>query len=102
MKSLNIMKQAREMMAKLEKTKEEIAKRTETATVGGGMVTVTVRGDNRVVSVKIDPEVVDPDDVEMLEDLILSATNEALKKVQEMVAREMKSLTGGINLPGLM
>jgi nucleoid-associated protein EbfC len=102
MKGMNFMKQAKDIMAKLENMKEELARRTEEVSVGGGMVKVTARGDNRIVAVKIAKEVVDPEDVEMLEDLILSATNEALKKVQEMMSAEMSKLTGGMNIPGLM
>ncbi|MBN1355741.1 YbaB/EbfC family nucleoid-associated protein [bacterium] len=101
MKGMNIMKQAKQMMATLEKVREEMERRTMEASVGGGMVTVTARGDNQVVSVKIDPEVVDPQDVEMLQDLIQAATNEALKKVQVMMKEEMAKITGGLGIPGL-
>ena len=90
------------MMSKLNAAKEELARHTEEVSVGGGMVKVTARGDNRLVSIKISKEAVDPNDVEMLEDLIISATNEALKKVQEAVSAEMSKLTGGFKLPGLM
>jgi nucleoid-associated protein EbfC len=101
MKGMNFVKQAQEMMAKLNSAKEELARRTEEVTVGGGMVKVVARGDHRIVSIKISKDAVDPDDVEMLEDLVVSAVNEGLKKVQEMIAAEMSKLTGGMNIPGL-
>jgi len=97
-----MMKQAKEMMARMERTREEVAQRTVEATVGGGMVTAVARGDNTVVSVKIEPDAVDPDDVEMLQDMVVAAVNEALKKAQEMMGAEMGKLTGGMNIPGLM
>ena len=102
MKGMNINKLAKEMMAKLESTKEDLAKRTCEASAGGGMVTVVARGDNRIVSIRIDPEVAKAGDLEMLQDLIMAATNQALKNVQEMVAGEMGKLTGGFKIPGLM
>ena len=98
---MNIMKQAKQMMSRMEKVRQEMDQRTVEVTVGGGMVKVTARGDNRIVSIKIDPEVVDPDDVDMLQDLILSASNEALKKVQTIVQDEMKKFTGGLSIPGM-
>jgi nucleoid-associated protein EbfC len=101
MKGMNFMKQAKQMMATMEKVREEMERRTMEASVGGGMVTVTARGDNQIVSVRIDPEVVDPDDIEMLQDLIQSATNEALKKVQAMMKEEMSKITGGLGIPGM-
>ncbi|MCD4654758.1 YbaB/EbfC family nucleoid-associated protein [bacterium] len=97
-----MMKQAKQMMAQMEKTREEISRRTVEATVGGGMVTAVVRGDNTVVGITINKDVVDPDDVEMLQDMIIAAVNEALKKAQEMMGSEMGKLTGGLNIPGLM
>jgi len=101
MKGMDFMKQAKQMMSTVEKIRAEMEKRTQEATVGGGMVTVVARGDDTLVSIKIDPEVVDPDDVEMLQDLILAATNEALKKVQEMKREEMSKITGGLQIPGM-
>jgi DNA-binding YbaB/EbfC family protein len=98
----NLMKQAQQLQAKMLKVQEEMATRTAEATAGGGMVTVVANGKHELVSVKIEKEVVNPDDVEMLQDLILAAVNEALKKSQEMLAEEMKKLTGGMNIPGLM
>lgn len=97
----NIMKQAQQMQKKMLQMQEELAHRTVEATVGGGMVTVTVNGKSEVLQVKIEPQVVDPDDVEMLEDLIVAGVNEALRKAQEMASEEMGKLTGGLKLPGL-
>jgi hypothetical protein len=97
----NLMKQAQQMQQKMLKLQEEMARRTVEASVGGGMVTVTVNGKSEVLQVKIEPQVVDPDDVEMLEDLIVAGVNEALRKAQGMVAEEMGKLTGGMKIPGL-
>ena len=97
----NLMKQAQQMQQKMLKLQEEIAKRTLDASVGGGMVTVTVNGKSEVLRIKIEPQVVDPDDVEMLEDLIVAGVNEALRKAQEMMSEEMSKLTGGLRIPGL-
>jgi len=97
----NLMKQAQQMQQKMLKMQEEVAKRTLEASVGGGMVTVQVNGKNEVLSIKIEPQVVDPNDVEMLEDLIVAGVNEALRKSQEMMAEEMGKLTGGLKIPGL-
>lgn len=97
----NLMKQAQQMQQKMLKMQEEMAQRTIEASVGGGMVTVTANGKAEVLRIKIEPQVVDPDDVEMLEDLVLAGVNEALRKAQEMVADEMSKLTGGMKIPGL-
>lgn len=97
----NLMKQAQQMQQRMLKLQEEVAKRTLDASVGGGMVTVTVNGKNEVLRIKIEPQVVDPNDVEMLEDLIIAGVNEALRKAQEMVSEEMSKLTGGLKIPGL-
>ena len=102
MKNLGaLMKQAQQMQQKMLKLQEEIGKRTLDASVGGGMVTVTVNGKSEVLRIKIEPQVVDPNDVEMLEDLIVAGVNEALRKAQEMVSEEMSKLTGGLKIPGL-
>jgi len=93
------MKQMQKLQAQMAKLQEELAQRTVEASAGGGVVTVTVNGENQVVGVKIDPDAVDPDDVEMLEDLVMAATNEALRRAQAMVAEEMGKLTGGLKLP---
>ena len=97
----NLMKQAQQMQQKMLKLQEEIAKKTLDASVGGGMVTVTVNGKSEVLRIKIEPQVVDPNDVEMLEDLIVAGVNEALRKAQEMMTEEMGKLTGGLKIPGL-
>lgn len=96
-----MMKQVQQMQAKMVKLQEELAQRTLEATAGGGAVKITANGKQEIVDIKIDPSAVDPDDVEMLEDLILAAVNEALRQVQEMNNNELSKLTGGINLPGL-
>ena len=97
----NIMKQAQQMQQKMLKMQEEMAERTVEASVGGGMVTVVANGRSEVISIKIEPQAVDPDDIEMLEDLVLAGVNEALRKAQEMMANEMTKLTGGMKIPGL-
>ena len=94
-----MMKQMQKLQAQMPKLQEDMAQRTVEASAGGGVVTVTVNGENQVVGVKIDPDAVDPDDVEMLEDLVMAATNEALRRAQAMVAEEMGKLTGGLKLP---
>jgi DNA-binding YbaB/EbfC family protein len=98
----NLMRQAQQLQAKMLKVQEEMATRTAEATAGGGMVTAVANGRQELVSIKVEKEVVNPEDVEMLQDLIVAAVNAALKKAQEMASEEMKKLTGGINLPGLM
>jgi DNA-binding YbaB/EbfC family protein len=97
----NIMRQAQELQAKLAKSQEELAEAIIEASSGGGAVTVTVNGQQQILSVKISPEAIDPGDVEMLEDLVLAAVNEALTKSQELAAKRMGKLTGGLNIPGL-
>jgi len=97
----NLFKQAQQMQQKMVKMQEELAQRTVEASVGGGMVSVTVNGKNEVLRLKIEPQVVDPDDIEMLEDLVLAGVNEALRKSQEMISDEMSKLTGGMKIPGL-
>lgn len=98
----NIMKQAQAMQERLAKVQAEVAMKTVQASSGGGMVTVTVNGGLEIVSVKIDPEVVKANDADMLQDLVVAATNEALRKAREMVAEEMKGVTGGLQIPGLL
>ncbi|GKS56637.1 nucleoid-associated protein [Nitrospira sp.] len=97
-----LMKQAQAMQERMTKIQEEAAGKQVSGSAGGGIVTVTITGGMQVVSVKIDPEVVKSGDVDMLQDLTLAATNEAIRKAREMMADELKSLTGGLNLPGLM
>jgi DNA-binding YbaB/EbfC family protein len=98
----NMMKQAQQLQSKMLKLQEELAKKTVEASSGGGMVKVVANGRHQILSIQIDKEVVDPDDLEMLQDLILAAVNDALLKSQEMVTGEMSKLTGGMNIPGLM
>jgi hypothetical protein len=102
MKNLgSIMKQAQKMQAQIAKIQEELAQKTVEASAGGGMVSVVANGKQEIVSIKIEHEVVDPKDVEMLQDLVVAAVNEALRKAQEMVAEEMSKVTGGLQIPGL-
>lgn len=98
----NMMKQAQKLQAQMVRLQEEMAEKTVEATSGGGMVRVVANGRQQVVSIQIEKEVVDPEDVEMLQDLILAAVNDALAKSQQMVTEEMSKLTGGMNIPGLM
>lgn len=96
----NLMKQAQRMQRQMEEARQELDEKQYTASAGGGAVSVAVSGKKEVVSVKLSEEVVDPDDIEMLEDLIVAATNEALRKLEEDSARSMEALTGGLNLGG--
>lgn len=96
-----MMKQVQKMQADMAKMQEELGTRTVESTSGGGVVKVVSNGKQEVVSITIKPEAVDPEDVEMLQDLILAAVNESLRQSQEMVAKEMGKLTGGLNIPGL-
>jgi len=97
----SIMKQAQQFQAKIAKLQEELGEKTVETTAGGGMVTVTASGKQEIVSIRIDPEVVDPEDVEMLQDLIQAAVNDALNRAKEMVNEEMGKLTSGLNLPNI-
>jgi len=97
----NIMKQAKKMQERMMELQEELAAKTVEATAGGGMVSVTVNGKFEVLSLKIEREVVNPEDVEMLQDLIVAALNEGIRKAQEMAASEMAKVTGGMQIPGL-
>jgi len=97
----NILKQAQQFQARMARLQEELADKTVEASAGGGMVTVVVNGRQELVSVKIDPEVVDPQDTEMLQDLILAAVNEGLARAKEMVNEEMGKLTKSLNLPNI-
>ena len=102
MKNLgNMMKQAQKLQSKMLEMQEELGNRSVTAQVGGGMVEVVANGRQEVLALRIDPEVVNPDDTEMLQDLILAAVNDALNRSREMVSDEMAKLTGGIKIPGL-
>ena len=95
-----ILKQAQKMQSDMQKMQEELESK-ELETSGGGAVTVKVNGKKEVVDIQIKPEVVDPDDIEMLQDLVLSAVNEALRSVDDMQSSQMNKLTGGMNIPGL-
>jgi len=97
----SFMRQAQELQAKLAKAQAELAEAIIETSSGGGAVKVTVNGQQQVLSVKISPEAIEPDDVEMLEDLVMTAVNEALTKAQKMAAERMGKLTGGLNIPGL-
>lgn len=98
----NILKQAQEMHSKIAQLQEVMAEKRVEASAGGGMVSVVMNGKQEVVSLRIDPEVVNREDVEMLQDLIRAAVNEAIRKSQEMMTEEMKKITGGLSIPGLM
>ena len=92
----NLMKQAQKMQKQMEEATKELQEKEVTSSAGGGVVEVTVSGNREVTKVKIDPEAVDPDDVEMLEDLIMAATNEALRQIEEISAQSMSKITGGL------
>ena len=97
-----LMKQAQQLQTKMANLQEELGDKTIEASAGGGMVKVVANGRQEIVSIEIEKEVVDPEDVEMLCDLILAAVNEALTRSQSMVSEQMGKLTGGLNIPGLM
>ena len=97
----DMMKQAKKMQQEMGKVQEEARKKTVEAAVGGGMVSVTANGAMEILSIKIDREVVNPDDIDMLQDLVAAATNEALRRAQQMVNEEIGKVTGGLNIPGL-
>jgi DNA-binding YbaB/EbfC family protein len=98
----DLMKQAHKLQSKMMELQEELAGKTVEATAGGGMVTVVINGKQEIVSLKIDPEVVDRQEIEMLQDLITAAANEGIRKAQQIWAEEMKKLTGGMAIPGLI
>ena len=95
------LKQAQELQAKMAKAQQELGEMTLEASAGGGVVTVTVDGQQNIRAVKISPEVVDPEDVEMLEDLVLAALNEAMEQSRAAAAERLGGLTGGLKIPGL-
>lgn len=94
-----MMKKMQKLQGEMAKMQEELKKRTMEVSAGGGAVKVVINGDKQIQSLKIDPLAVDPEDIEMLEDLVVAAINEAIKKVDDMMAQEMGKLTGGLNLP---
>jgi nucleoid-associated protein EbfC len=96
-----MMKQVKKMQAQMAKAQEELARKEVEGTAGGGVVKVRMNGHKQVLGVEIAPEAVDPEDVEMLQDLITAAFNEAMKQVDDLVAKDLGKLTGGLNLPGL-
>jgi len=97
----NIMKQAQQMQRRMAEMQEELSKKQVEASAGGGMVTAVVSGKQQLLELKIDPAAVDPEDVEMLQDLVTAAVNEAIKQSQQMASEEMGKITGGMNIPGL-
>ena len=98
----NMMKQAQKMQQEMLKMQQEMETKTYEATAGGGVVTASVNGKHELVSIVIDPEAVDPEDVEMLQDLVVAAVNEAMRKADADAASSMQKLTGGLNLGGLL
>lgn len=97
----NIMQQAKAMQEKMAQIQQELAKKTITGSAGGGMVEVIVNGQGDVLAIKLETVVIDPKETEMLQDLIVAATNDALRKAKELSKQELAQLTGGLNLPGL-
>jgi DNA-binding YbaB/EbfC family protein len=97
-----MMKQAQQLQSKMMRMQEELADKTVEASSGGGMVRVVVNGRQQIVALEIKQEVVDPEDVDMLQDLVLAAVNDALARSQEMMSGEMSKLTGGMNIPGML
>lgn len=97
----NLAKQLQQMQQDMVKAQEELAETTMDVTAGGGMVTVTVTGHQRIVAIKLNPEVVDPEDIEMLQDLLVAAVNAAIEQSQAVAAERLEGLTGGMNIPGL-
>lgn len=97
-----MMRQAQKMQKELNKAQEEIATMSFEATAGGGMVTAVASGDMAITSLTIDPDAIDPEDVEMLQDMVVAAVNEALRGVSELSNQRMSAVTGGMNIPGLM
>ena len=97
----SMLKQAQKMQAEMERIQAEVEEKTIETTAGGGAVSVTIKGTKEIVAVKIKPEVVDPDDIETLEDLILVAVNDAIKQASDMMEDGMSKITGGLSVPGL-
>jgi DNA-binding YbaB/EbfC family protein len=97
----NIMKQAKKMQERMARLQQELETKTVDASSGGGMVSVVVNGKFEIVSLKIEKDVVNAEDIEMLQDLVMAAVNEGVRKAQEMTTAEMSKITGGLNIPGL-
>lgn len=102
MQQMQQMQQIQMMQEKMQEAQKEIEEKEFTTTAGGGVVEVTVNGKKQIVNLKLKPEVVDPDDIEMLQDLIISATNEAMRQVEEHSNEQMERLTGGLSIPGMI
>ena len=98
----NILRQAQQLQKRLNEAQEALENESVEASSGGGVVTATVNGKQKLLSIRIDPAAVDPDDVSILEDLVLAAVNEAMDKAQELASRRLGAITGGMNIPGLM
>lgn len=96
-----MMKQVKKMQEKMEKAQEELATKEVEGSAGGGAVSVVVTGQKKIISIKIKPEAVDPEDVEMLQDLVMTAVNDAITKAEEMMQKDMGHITGGMKIPGL-
>jgi DNA-binding YbaB/EbfC family protein len=101
MMNKGMLRQAQQLQAKLAKAQEELEKATVQASSGGGVVTVVVNGQQKIISIKISPEAVDPKDVSMLEDLVMAAINEGLEKSKELAASQLGAITGGFKIPGM-
>ncbi|HLT57980.1 MAG TPA: YbaB/EbfC family nucleoid-associated protein [Limnochordales bacterium] len=101
MNMAKMMRQVQKMQQEMARVQEELGSKTVEASAGGGMVSVVANGHQEIVSLRIEPEAVDPEDVEMLQDMVLAAVNEALRQARELAAQEMAKVTGGLNLPGL-
>ncbi len=99
--NMNFLKQAQQLQEKIKKMQEELAGKTAEGSSGGDMVRATVNGKHEVIEIKVSKEVVNPDDVEMLEDLVVAAVNDAMHKMDETIKMEMAKITGGLNIPGL-
>lgn len=97
----SVIKQAQKMQEEMERVQQETEEEQVEATSGGGVVKVVVNGKKELISIKLDPDAVDPDDVETLEDLIMAAVNEGVKKAEEIMSERMGAITGGLNIPGL-
>jgi len=97
----NIMQQAKSMQEKMAKIQEDLSKKTLTGSAGGGMVEVTINGQGEILGISIEKVVIDPSEAEMLQDLVVAATNDALRRAKDLSQKEMGALTGGMNIPGL-
>ena len=102
MMNRKMLKQAQQLQKRMEQMQEEMETLTVEGSAGGGAVTAIVTGKMQVLSITIDPDVVDPDDVDLLQDMVLAAVNDGLRKAEETVSKQMASLTGGLKIPGLM